>query len=212
MNAPDVREYELPAWLQPYTSEFEPLGQPMLHHKFYVGFVFPMLLGKQPSPEECIAYKQKAANEALAEGNWNQYIWLHERPYRAGALSEMLDKRGAASGDEIGATCRDVWVDSENITQYLEVWDEIFNSMSGYSWMESGDRAAIEALPETFTVYRGVCEDGDYSWTLSSDVADFFANRGTHNSTGEVISRQVSKQDVWAYTDARTEQEVLILP
>ena len=58
--------------------------------------------------------KSDSLEEALAERDWETYIFLHERPYRAEALNELVysqDLKPKEYWSLIGV----VWIDSSNI-------------------------------------------------------------------------------------------------
>ena len=155
-----------------------------------------------------LQYKREALAEAEADNNWSRWVFLHERPYRCDALLNVRTK--GCRPDEFAAIAAEVWVDSENIPQYLNQWRFIFKSTGGHWWMDAGERECLAGLPDQFVVYRGECEDGGFSWTLSFDVAKFFATRGTNNSTDVITKGVVRKRDVFAYLGRRSEEEVLV--
>lgn len=67
----------------------------------------------------------------------------------------------------------------------------------------------------TVTIYRGqntesTDEDEAYSWTLSRDTAEFFANR--FKMSGEVVQKDVRPEDVVDYLTSRNESEVILKP
>ena len=106
---------------------------------------------------------------------------------------------------------RDLWIECENISQYLEYWMEYFDqSTDGFLWMNRKDKEGYRRLPDTVTIYRGNCDDGGISWSTKKDVAEFFANRGMNGSTGVVLSATVKKRDIYAYFHT-PEREVVVL-
>lgn len=79
--------------------------------------------------------------------------------------------------------------------------------------MNQEEKAFFDDLPDEFTVYRGQDKhwlDIGWSWTLSKDVAQFFADRGVNE--GVVLTMNIKKTDVIAYFNDREEQEIVICP
>jgi hypothetical protein len=168
-----------------------------LYHSFYAapGWV-------NASYEHALERVARAAERR----DWAGVVFTYARPYRA----QVAHVLWALHEDFPTKIWRDVWVDSENINQCLPIWEEVFDRTEGTDWMTEEERAALAALPDTLTVWRGECDDGGYSWTTSKKVAMFFANRGINGATGKVSRRRVRRDSVWAYLLSRQEQEVLI--
>ena len=163
-----------------------------------------------------LEYKRKALHKALADEKWMTAVWIHERPYRILVLQEFAeDMDDHIFWEVLGA----IWTDSENIWQNDAEWRELWASdRPGREFsMDEDDRAALQDLPDTITVYRGCIaeenEDG-LSWTTEERVATFFAKRFAELRNGEalVLCGEVSKEDVLAYTQGRGEYEVIVLP
>jgi hypothetical protein len=81
--------------------------------------------------------------------------------------------------------------------------------------------AAGDPLPdgETFTVYRGVRGVGrrrrittGYSWTLDRGCACWFTQRYTHLPDPAVYEATISRSEVLAYDEGRSEREVICRP
>ena len=79
-------------------------------------------------------------------------------------------------------------------------------------------RAAGDTIPDQacFQIYRGIAGRRDrrprgYAWTLSRDVACWYASRFSLANPC-VISAEVSNEDVLAYVNDRDEQEVVCRP
>lgn len=151
-------------------------------------------------------HKKKAVDEARADGDQDQFIWLHERPFRLQALLECLSDFAGyydADGltDEECELVEQVWVDAEGPSVNRDIWIELF---------ESVPCPALNDLPPELTIYRGtVPEDEDgISWTLDKKRAQFFANRFNHDR-GVVKSRTIARADALFFTDARGEREII---
>lgn len=68
---------------------------------------------------------------------------------------------------------------------------------------------------DTLTIYRGEDEKSNsyksaLSWTLSLDMAKFFANRYNKTNSGKVYQATVAKEDILAYLPEREEEEVIV--
>jgi hypothetical protein len=157
--------------------------------------------------------KKEALAEALEEGKWHSYVFLHERPYRAQALWDLDTKVADRLSDhDYWELAGSVWVDSENIHQNIDIWEELFDSdrscqrelMSDEEWEK------LRALPEWITAYRGCIadlnEDG-LSFTLDRGQAAWFARRfvDSHGGVPRVLVATVMKSNVIAYFSNESE-------
>jgi len=156
------------------------------------------------------------AEKALKEGRAFHYVFQYERPYRLNALCDYLDRKTLKDGDYwdlLGA----VWTDSENCWQNLEIWKRLLRSKRSqkFRFMDETERKALKELPAEFTVYRGCVrglnEEG-LSWTLNKDKAEWFSQRWRRkDETAIVLTKTVSRKQVFAYLLGRGESEVIIL-
>lgn len=90
--------------------------------------------------------------------------------------------------------------------------------------MDDAERAALDALPERVTVYRGLRtkhyrpDHVGFSWTLSRDVAERFANVHRKQLWGDpdgapiVLEQTINKDQIVWLILGRDEQEVVICP
>ena len=79
--------------------------------------------------------------------------------------------------------------------------------------MSKEDLEFFKELPEMITVYRGCVEglnENGYSYTTERTQAEWFANRFS-NGEPKVIELTINKSDVFAYTNSRSENEVIIV-
>jgi len=219
--------------LEPYMED-GPLGR-MLRH--------PLVYSLCHDPERSalanqqLRYKQRAVAEAVDNGDWEKYIWLHERAYRLEALldikgrllpdaSDTLEYKNA---DQLWELAGVVWIDSENIWQCQDEWRDLFDLRNVYShhkFMSDEDQETMRLSPQkggmnpTVTVYRGVCHEealDGFSWTLAKDTAEWFARRAVWRSHDEesqpmVATGTISKKDVIALMTGRGELEIVALP
>jgi len=214
-----TRKEELHDDLKPWVVNDGPFG-PMLKHPLVQEMFF--------DPQRCArlnasyAYKLEAIAKAREDQEWNRYIFLRERPYRAGILHEISD---LLSGREYWELAGNVWVDSENCYQYVDEWYEILTADPlGRKFMSSEDVRSVFTLtpekggllPET-KIYRGFSHDdalSGFSWTLDRARAKWFARRSAwrKGDTPKVASATVARGHVIAYITSRDEQEIVLLP
>ena len=156
--------------------------------------------------------KKKKSKEFLDEGLFTAYVWLHERPYRIHAFLEVKD---SLSDIDYWETLSNIWTDSENIHQNQSTWKELLESdrKESHRFMSDEDREFFNSLPEEFTVYRGCIEDlneDGFSYTTEKHQAEWFSKRFSKTG-GKVIERTIKKEDVFAYTNSRGENEIIII-
>lgn len=173
------------------------------------------------------AYEQKRAmaEKARKAGDWNHYIFLHERPYRWEALHHMRRQttRSASTAKRkaFWETFAEVYIDTENWYELPQrLWCEqwIDSDRNKYhAWMLEGmmnedERADYDALPDRITVYRGWHRErgaDGWSWTTERGVAEWFAARfRPDGATPQVATGEVEKRHVLAYWTRRKESEV----
>lgn len=183
---------------------------PMLRHPLI--FCVPYFENMNAITNKQFAHKKEQAKKYLKEGNYTGYVWIHERPYRIGAFMEIQDK---LSDKEYWETVNSIWTDSENIHQNKRTWKTLLKSSRKckQSFMSDEDLKFFNELPETITVYRGCVEglnEKGYSYTTEREQAEWFANRFS-NGEPKVIELTVKKKDVFAYTNSRSENEIIII-
>lgn len=90
----------------------------------------------------------------------------------------------------------------------------LFQCIDRRDIMTPQDRAALDAMPDTLTIYRGCGDEetrgGRYglSWTDNRAIAEFFAFR--YNDQGRaVVQTTVNRSDVLAYFSTRGESELI---
>lgn len=202
---------ELEAWIDDTGS----MG-PMIKHPL----VYDLTGVQFPAPaNERLKYKKAALAKAIEEKRWESAVFLHERPHRAHALWKIAVEHGAEIDNETyWGLVGGVWVDSENIYQNEEEWEYLFESErpGREHMMDEEEQAALAALPDTLTVYRGchreLNEDG-LSWTLDRDRAAWFARRFADVTGADPIVHvgEVRKADVMAYFLGRNEAEIVLI-
>lgn len=111
----------------------------------------------------------------------------------------------------------DAWVASENPNQdancTIPYLVKMFKKCSKEHLMIESDYEIFKALPETFTIYRGVAVGRNpkgLSWTPSLEKAKWFAQRfDTEDKKGYIQMATAKKEDVLAYFNTRGEDEIV---
>lgn len=181
----------------------------VLHHPLVIDPLYAEVMAGHHN--RTLAYKRKRLAECAEKGDWYTYVFLHERPYRASALQQVPPDH-----DGWEMLVGDVWTDTENFHQEEEFWRLIW-AIAGQALgaMDEDERAAFDALPDEITVFRGYSHDDaalGISWTLDEDKAEWFARRAVQRSggTARVAKARVAKDDVSAYFNGRSEQEIVV--
>jgi len=192
--------------LKPYLTE-GPLG-PMFHHPFMVELVCDV--NRAARINSYVGVVERETQEALKNKKWGRYVFRHERPYRVEALLRVVDQ---LPDEEYWPLVGEVWVDSENIWQNLDKWVGLLSSVrpQRHLMMTEEERAALGALPDRLTIYRGCTPQNrrGLSWTLDRDKALWFAKR--FRQDGSVVTQRVFKRQVVAHFTGRGESEVVVV-
>src|SRR4051812_1452054 len=159
-------------------------------------------------------YKRKAVEVAQREKDWHKFVFLHERPYRAQALTVVR----ALDPDVVHyELIEDVWTDSENIWQSQRDWERLLTNLpEPHKLMNDEEREAFGKLPDKVSVYRGVRTPRHnrlgLSWTTDRARADFFAERYRMHpkSMPAVLGGFVLKRQIIALLLGRGENEVVV--
>ena len=206
--------HELHPDLQPYVEERDD-GMKVLRHPL----VYRLMWWDTAEVNAALAAKTAAVKQAYDKNDWLHVIWLHERPYRMQALLNLEDL--VTDDAEWWPLVRDVWTDSENIWQHTSSWYRVLVDEARPHrelLMTDDEHAALAAMPDTLTVYRGclveVNEDG-LSYTLDRARAEWFAKRFMRGGDDEeqiVVRAKIRKANVIAYLTGRGEDEVIAHP
>lgn len=160
-----------------------------------------------------LKHQKERLAEHVAAQEWDQAVWVHERPWRLHAFLRYAAPflPAHAAGDLLF----DVWKDTEfPYTQRLS-WLGAFRKYGSQSPIMKRSRAHLPSV--SFVVYRGASKlEGTrrraygMSWTLERKTAEWFANRFTKD--GIVHELHVEPRNVFCYAPERGEQEVVIDP
>jgi hypothetical protein len=162
-----------------------------------------------------IAFAQKIAalQSATEQGHWSVCVTLFERPYRVDAFCEYMHLMSDAQYWELLAS---VWIDSENIRENQQTWQNLLSSSRGDSHAFAGSVEELAAMPESFLIYQGHTDDRDdgWSWTIDEQIAAWFAHRYARleRASPAVSVAVVKREDVLAFRQDRGEQEIIVDP
>lgn len=213
---------ELDAELKLYQYKDEVFGS-CIKHPLVFSIVHTEQLNAMLNAQ--LKYKKQAIAQAQADRNWSQIIWLHERAFRLDALLEVAQNlHEEVDGKTFWSLAGEVWVDSENIWQNLDLWRDIFCDYEFWDrdhFMDEHDRETMRlplnkgGMKNLVTVYRGYrheeAVDG-FSWSLNRDKAAWFARRAVADGAPKVAKGTLSKRDVIGLMSGRGELEVVALP
>ena len=157
------------------------------------------------------AFQEKKARsqQAFRDRDWRGYIFLHERPYRFGALRRCISRNLFQDDETFNEAIREVWIDSENARQIRLGWRSVW----ARARLLESERSVLAAMPELLTIFRGVRNRKAWrgvSWTLDVETARWFATR--FSDTRVLVSGAVNREFIKAYLTERDESEVIVLP
>jgi hypothetical protein len=184
-----------------------PFGQAIQHPLLQEIFYVPQ---HNALYNEQLKLKKEKANKALSEGDFNAYVFWHERPYRLWAFKKVYKQ--IADHKTYWELLGSIWIDSENIWQNIKDWKKFLTAdrPNKECFMTPEDLSAFNALPDFLTIHRGYDKSPNgMSYSLSKTKATWFANR--FGRKGKVKTIKVEKSKVFAFLNGRNEKEVIVL-
>jgi hypothetical protein len=168
------------------------------------------------NPNRRYRQKKKLVAKAEADGDWDSYISLHERPYRVGALNWAAEKGLSNNPPKFWGLVGKVWQDSENIRQNRRLWKRMWCRpiKDRRACMSLENSLVFESLPDKVEAWRGTNywnNISGLSWTLDQEKAVFFANRFADPQPPLVAKALIAKRDIVAYFGERNEREIVSL-
>ena len=181
----------------------------MVKHPFVYTFLGPEGL-LVDNANQFYAQKRAFRRRYLDEGNWNGYLYSHERPWRMHAL-EKLWRRKRITVEQLRELLASMWIDTEapqsNQAEPLHLFREAgFTTDDPQGWAKLAKQKAM-------VLYRGVdysfelTMDGP-SWTRSKKTAEFFAYR--FGKQGDVFKYVAKPDEALAWMSGRGETEVIL--
>ena len=158
---------------------------------------------------------EEAAEKALAEERWLDYVLLHEPPYRVAVFAKLAKKLShAVYWKSLG----EIYIYTENIWQRKRQLARLFASDRPHrqQLMSAYERRYLARLPNRLTIFQGSQSKRiqGWSWTLDEKKALRFAKRLERLGFGipRIATGRAKKSDVIAYFSRRKEKEIVIDP
>ena len=172
--------------------------------------------------------------EKYARKDTKRLFTLINKPYRLLLLSYSYHHLSEKTFNEL---LRDLWITTEypiqhpgDIETYLNLWKKTSFEYLYPDKEDEADRRAHENFSSPLKIYRGLqgekAKIKSLSWTISYDVAHWFANRWNRGDNAKNLKKYKAKkgmdgimyeaeinfEDIFFYTNARYEQEVIVNP
>ncbi len=207
-------------------------GMPFVSHPVFSCTLYPM----NGDFNNCVDITKDAAAMEQVKADIRRRIDDCDSITQIGA--SIIDKKyrllflklceGYISRTDIGIYLNQLWCSVENIIGDPNVTQKdiirLFKLADPAVLMSEDDQKALNALPDTVTVYRGIRKtllingkrmiDG-FSWSTSFDAAYWFARRFAHcqEEMGRVFRAEIRKEFILAYFGADGfEREVVVTP
>ena len=151
------------------------------------------------------------SSEALAK------LWvLCDKPERIRAF-DIIDNHYGLSDEEFWSSFWGMWTSHESI--YLDhavIHDMIarHDASKSTASLDEDEIKTLQGLPDRVEIYRG-CRNKNakgWSWSLDYNQAVFFAERSAGVGLPLVLHGTVSKANILAYLNGRSEQEIVVDP
>lgn len=171
-------------------------------------------IGMQPNSyyNKQLIRKQERLKEFENDKNFESYLFLIEKPFRVTFFSDLVKQNKIKRlSKKYWKILSFLWTNSENIFQNKELWDDLLkDKTNSHFFMSKKDLNFFNSLENEFMVYRGYTHwENGYSYSLDKERAIMFAKR--FGQKGKVKEMLVKKEDVFAYTNSREENEIIIL-
>lgn len=191
----------------------------------YGMFQHPLVISRVYSLDRC-AYihqmlddRQEILREYEEQGDLQQAVMTHEKPFRMQVLTEYEHQMSDAV---FWKTFGDAWTSSENLWQDMRLIGRMLSSPrpNREQMMTLEERRALKRMPDTLTIYRGYSGKGtwkSWSWTLDGEKGEWFARRppsplADSPADPTLVEATANKSDVIAYMTDRGESEIIVDP
>ena len=155
--------------------------------------------------------KKEAVEQSMAAHDWDQVIWLHERPYRLSKLEELFFERSIDSNDLV-RMLPGVWTDAEPQDEMR--WRHLFEA-AGFCTDAIPEKLAELRSHLSVVVYRGGMRTDNLglAWSLSRPTAEWFAYRFLPAGRVPYLwTGEVDVSSIYAYIVGRSEEEIVVDP
>lgn len=208
-------------FMEPETTEYSPV---VIHHPFASSGIVALKgadgglkIGNILESQEDIHQWRKLVGEIIDESKEVCEIIRHiTKPYLLGFVKYAAPM---LSGEDYAKVLADAWIRSENPNNDPNLSREkllsMFKAADPAVLMDADERARLDELGKTVTVYRGVRSSRPgcvkaLSWTLDQNVAQWFADR--YGRQGTVYEAKIDKKHIHALFLGRNESEVIVDP
>ena len=184
----------------------------MIHHPLIIASVYGTDIEQIERFNAAYAKMMKLAREFKSKRQFASYLLLIKRPYRLDVFVDELIP--LLKDQQYWKLLSNIWTDAENPHVNHSTWVHLFASKRKFRplLMNKAERAALAAMPEVLTVYRGGRTKRGLSWTLSEEKARWFADRHKDKGVNKVFKGTVPKHKVYAYLNGRKEEEIVVDP
>lgn len=208
-------------FMEPETTEYSPV---VIHHPFASSGIVAvkdadggLKIGNILESQEDIRQWRKLVAEIIDESKEVCEITRHiTKPYILGFVKYAAPM---LSGEDYAKVLADAWIRSENPNNDPNLSRgkllSMFKAADPTVLMDADERARLDELDETVTVYRGVRSSRPggvkaLSWTLDQNIAQWFADR--YGRQGTVYVAKIDKKHIHALFQGRNESEVIVDP
>lgn len=208
-------------FMEPETTEYSPV---VIHHPFSSSGIVALKdaegglkIGNILESQEDIRQWRKLVGQIIDEAKEVCEITSHiTKPYLLGFVKYAAP---LLSGEDYAKVLADAWIRSENPNNDPNLSRgkllSMFKAADPAVLMDADERARLDELGETVTVYRGVRSSRPggvkaLSWTLDQKVAQWFADR--YGRQGTVYEAKIDKKHIHALFQGRNESEVIVDP
>lgn len=154
------------------------------------------------------AIKKNITNE---DGLFSIFVVMINKPYWIPILTQI---KPFISKKDFSKLLSDFWQNTEfphenGVYVMINLFEEAYKS----NLMTAKEKKKLKELPNELIVYRGLQHGAKVralSWTLSKEVAIWFAKR--FDRKGTLYQGKIKKKDIFAYFIGRGEEEIVLNP
>ncbi|RQW23298.1 hypothetical protein EHS17_14345 [Rhodobacteraceae bacterium CH30] len=163
-----------------------------------------------------LEHKRESIQQSIKAEDWENFVFLHERPYRLNAIVELRNNMNVEF-KALASIVLSAYSDSENISENSELWRELLTTAAQYTKeMNDSDISGMSEISalwgKTVTLYHGgevPIEGARWCWTLDLEKARWFADR--FEREGALYACEVAGEYIDFILHHRGESEVLVM-